>query len=71
MASRVAAGELSGLSIRLYHPDSCPSDISSFEDERGDFHARSRPMAVRWEPRRSEIGSWSRAQILAHRTLHW
>ena len=46
-ASRVACGGFSGLSIRLYHPDSCPFDTLSFVDERGDFNTRSGPMQVR------------------------
>lgn len=45
-ASRVAGGAFSGLSIRLYHPDSCPFDTYSFVDERGHLSARSGPMQV-------------------------
>ena len=47
VASAAAVGEFAGLSIRLYHPDSCPSDTFSFVDDRGDFRIRSGPMAVR------------------------
>ena len=45
-ASRAAGSAFAGLSIRLYHPDSCPFETFSFVDERGDYNARSGPMEV-------------------------